>query len=179
MGKFEDQLLCDLMREHGPALAVAERPAPVRRGVSRPVVAAGVVAAVGAVVAGVAVFGGSPAYAVTKNGDGTVTLSMSDVRAIDPANAELARLGVPVRAVPIKQGCTDTYEQRQPEPWEPLTRWEGNLESITIEVDRIPPGTTVIVGAGGSPDGTTWALADGGAAWGALPTCLPWRGQTR
>lgn len=179
MGKFEDQLLRDLMREHGPALAVAERPEPARRGVARPVlVAAGAVAVTGAAVVGMTVFGGSPAYAVTENADGTVTVSISDIRAIDPANAELERLGAPVRAVPIRPGCTDTYEQVRPEPWEALTMWADHLESVTVKVDRVPAGATVIIGAGDSPDGSVWSLADGGAARGAVPACLPWRGPT-
>jgi hypothetical protein len=105
MGKFEDQLLGDLMREHGPALATAQRPAPSNR---RPVwIAAGAVALAGAVTVGLTfVDGGTPAaYAVNQNADGSITISIKDIAAIDPANKALERLGVPIRAVPARPDC--------------------------------------------------------------------------
>jgi hypothetical protein len=105
MGKFEDQLLGDLMREHGPALATAQRPAPRNK---RPVwIAAGAVALAGVVTVGLAlVDGGTPAaFAVNQNADGSITVSIDDIAAIDPANKELERLGVPIRAVPSRPDC--------------------------------------------------------------------------
>lgn len=104
MGKFEDQLLSDLLREHGPALAAAERSEERN---TRPIwVAAGAVVLAGAVTAGVAlVSGGTPAFAVSQNSDGSITVSIKDIAAIAPANKELERLGVPIRAVPTRPDC--------------------------------------------------------------------------
>ncbi|MBP2324221.1 hypothetical protein JOF56_004606 [Kibdelosporangium banguiense] len=105
MGKFEDQLLSDLMQNHGPALATAERP---RTRNTRPLwIAAGAVALAGAVTVGLTfVDGGTPAaFAVSQNADGSITVSIKDIAAIDPANKELERLGVPIRAVPARPDC--------------------------------------------------------------------------
>ncbi|ALG12685.1 hypothetical protein [Kibdelosporangium phytohabitans] len=87
MGKFEDQLLSDLMQVHGPDLAGAERP---RRRRTNPVVAAvGAVAVAGVATGAVLMWPTStPAYAVTDNGDGTVTVSVNNVSAVDKANRE-------------------------------------------------------------------------------------------
>jgi hypothetical protein len=91
MSKFKDQLFTDLMREHGAALALAELPKPRRN--TRPVwVAAGAVAMAGAATAGITLFSaGTPAFAVTDNPDGSVTVSIKDPNALDAANRELAR----------------------------------------------------------------------------------------
>jgi hypothetical protein len=105
MGKFEDQLLGDLMREHGPALATAQRPAPRNK---RPVwIAASAVALAAVVTVGLAlVDGGTPAaFAVNQNADGSISVSIDDIAAIDPANKELERLKVPIRAVPSRPDC--------------------------------------------------------------------------
>jgi hypothetical protein len=79
MSKFTDQLWSDLVREHGPTLAHADRPKPGR--VRRPRILAGStlgLAGVGAAL--LLVLGGSaatPAFAITKQGDGSVLVKLN------------------------------------------------------------------------------------------------------
>jgi hypothetical protein len=115
MTKFADQLFDDLMREHGPTLAHTTPPAYPRHHITtrRTVLAGGGALAVAGAVAGALVAGGgSPAYAVTKNPDGTVTLAVYQKSGIAAANARLRQLGdKQVVVVPVEAGCP-----RQPRP---------------------------------------------------------------
>ena len=108
MTKFADQLFDDLMREHGPSLADVRAPSAPKRRVAHPVrlgaVAGGVAAA--AVTAGLVLAGGaSPAYAVTSNADGTVSVAVYDQSGFAGANAALQKLGHRIALVPVKAGC--------------------------------------------------------------------------
>lgn len=105
MGKFEDQLLDDLMREHGPALAGAQRPAP-RRTRRTVWIAAGAVALASVMTLGLTLINGGPqAFAVTRNADGSVTVTIKDIAAVDPLNEEMERLGIPIRAIRMSHDC--------------------------------------------------------------------------
>jgi hypothetical protein len=98
MTKFEDQLFDELMEQHGDALATAERPRRNTRGVW---IAAGAAGAAGAAILGLTVFsGGTPAYAVDENPDGSVSVSIKDPSGIGPANEELARRNLPITVLP-------------------------------------------------------------------------------
>ena len=103
MSKFTDHLWRDLAREHGATLAHADRPEPGRAGgdrvLRRPRVLAGStlgLAGVGAVL--VLALGGSattsPAYAVTTNGDGSVTVQINRTSSIVAANNKLVSMGI-------------------------------------------------------------------------------------
>lgn len=92
------------MREHGPALAHARPPAHSTRHVPRrALLAGGGALAVAGAIAGTLVAasgtpartggGGTPAYAVTKNPDGTITLAVYQKSGIAGANARLRQLG--------------------------------------------------------------------------------------
>ena len=92
MTKFADQLFDDLMREHGTVLSDVRVPsAPRRRHTARPaLLAAGAGGVAAAVTAGLLVAGGrTPAYAVTRNPDGTVSLAVYQQSGIAGANAKL------------------------------------------------------------------------------------------
>jgi hypothetical protein len=97
MTKFTDNLWSDLVREHGPTLARADRPKPGR--VRRPRVLAGStlgLAGVGAAL--VLVLGGSaapPAFAITKQGDGSVLVKLNYVQDLNlpQLNRRLTALG--------------------------------------------------------------------------------------
>src|ERR1700689_3130470 len=104
MTKFADQLLDDLMREHGPALAHTGPPAARGGGVAVAAAAAGVL------VAG----GGTPAYAVTTHPDGTVTLAVTRAAGISGANGALRKLGDRVVVVPVRHGCPSLGSLRPP-----------------------------------------------------------------
>jgi hypothetical protein len=108
MTKFADQLFDDLMQEHGPELAATRMPAAPKRRVAHPVRLAAVAGGIAAVATGVGLMvpgGGTPAYAVTANANGTVTLDVYDQSGIAGANAALRKLGDQVVVVPVKAGC--------------------------------------------------------------------------
>ena len=93
MGKFEERLLDDLVQRHGVEMNQATRPAS-RPPSARPLwIGAGALTVAGSIAVAVTVFGGNtPAFAVSKDADGVVTLSIKDIRAVDAANAEGAVL---------------------------------------------------------------------------------------
>ncbi len=112
MSKFEDHLWREFVREHGNALAQMSTPtAKRRRPRARLVVGtslglAGVGAAV-AIVLGAA--STSPAFAVTRNHDGTVTISIERASGIAGANARLHQLGIKASVMPrAPLNCTPT-----------------------------------------------------------------------
>jgi hypothetical protein len=98
MSKFTDHLWQDLVREHGPKLAHADRPGPgqVRR--PRPRVLAGSslgLAGIGAAL--VLALGGSaaaPAFAITTNGDGSVLVNINRLQSLPAANHKLTAMGI-------------------------------------------------------------------------------------
>jgi hypothetical protein len=96
MSKFTDNLWRDLAEEHGPALAHASRPKPGR--VRRPRVVAGstlALAGVGvALTLGLTATSSTPAFAVTKNTDGSVLVTINQNSALPQANAKLTAMGI-------------------------------------------------------------------------------------
>jgi hypothetical protein len=99
MSKFTDNLWRDLAREHGPTLALADRPEPGRAPLlRRPRVLAGStlgLAGVGTVlVFALGAAGSTPAYAVTTNGDGSVLVTINQNSALPQANAKLTAMGI-------------------------------------------------------------------------------------
>jgi hypothetical protein len=95
MSKFTDHLWRDLVREHGPTLAHADRPEPGRA--RRPRVLAGStlgLAGVGAAL--VLALSGSaapPAFAITKEGDGSVLVHLNQTQSLPQVNRKLAAMG--------------------------------------------------------------------------------------
>jgi len=148
MTKFADQLFDDLMREHGPALARAVPPARPKRHITtrRTLLAGGGALAVGgALVAG----SGTPAYAVTKNPDGTITLAVYQQAGIAQANTRLRQLGdQQLVVVPIRADC--------PKPPPPavsghgvriITQFSVSRDgSVTVNAQGIPAGDILVVG---------------------------------
>lgn len=132
MASFEDRLLTAL-HEHTPV-------APRRR--VAPLLVAGVAAAA-AVLGAVAVpalVGGTPAYAMTTNADGSITFTLRELRDLDSATAALVGAGVPAIVRPPTPGCTDTTGgERAPSN---LVEWpvEGNTGSIRIHPSAMPAG---------------------------------------
>jgi len=99
MSKFTDHLWSDLAREHGPALAQADRPAPSRGRLRRPRVLAGSTLGLAGVAAALLLaLGGStaaPAFAVTRESDGSVLVKLSYAQNLNlpQLNAKLASMG--------------------------------------------------------------------------------------
>lgn len=152
MTKFSDQLFDDLMREHGPVLAHSRTLAqPKRRVTARRTLLAGggTVAVAAAIAGGLAATAGSPAYAVTKNPDGTITLAVYQKSGIAGVNARLRQLGDnQVVVVPVEAGC--------PRPPAPAVSVHGHRigaaigispsGSITVKAQGIPAGDILVVG---------------------------------
>src|SRR5215472_13451010 len=123
MTKFADQLYIDLLREHGSTLADT-RPLAGSRGQfasRRVLLAAGAGGVAVAATAGVltaagvlTVGGGTPAYALTTNQDGTVTLAVYQESGIAQANAKLQLLGDRVVVVPVRPGCPSIHSLPPP-----------------------------------------------------------------
>jgi hypothetical protein len=99
MTKFTENLWSDLVRQHGPTLAHADRPEPGRAGRRRPRILAGStlgLAGVGAAL--VLALGGSaapPAFAITKAADGSVLVHLNYIKNLNLPQLErkLAEMG--------------------------------------------------------------------------------------
>jgi hypothetical protein len=155
MTKFSDQLFDDLMREHGPALADASPSAQPKRRVTtrRTLLAGGGTLAVAAAVAGTLVARSpTPAYAVTKNPDGTITLAVYQTSGIAGANARLRQLGdKQVVVVPVEPGCPSPGSLPPPAvsgrghriATETAISRNG---SVTVNAQGIPAGDILVVG---------------------------------
>jgi hypothetical protein len=98
MTRFTDNLWSDLAREHGTALAHADRHEPDRgRRPRRRVLAGSTLALAGAGSAlGLVLTAGAstPAFAVTKTGDDSVLVTISQTQALPQANAKLTAMGI-------------------------------------------------------------------------------------
>jgi hypothetical protein len=99
MTRFTDNLWRDLAREHGPTLALADRPEPGRAPLlRRPRVLAGstlgLAGAGTALVLALGAASSTPAYAVTTNGDGSVLVTINQNSALPQANAKLTAMGI-------------------------------------------------------------------------------------
>jgi len=153
MTRFADQLFDDLMREHGPALAHTRvEAAPKRHPVMRPVLlttGAGGLAVAATVGTLVATGGGTPAYAVTTNSDGTVTLAVYQESGIAEANAQLRRLGDDrVVVVPVEPGCPSISSLPAPRvPAGQITaQASGSDGSVTVAAHGVPAGDILVLG---------------------------------
>jgi hypothetical protein len=129
--------------------------------------------AVAAAVAGVILSGGgTPAYAVTQNHNGTVTVAVHDKSGIAGANARLKQLGdSQVVVVPIEAGC--------PAPKAPAVSPKGHRISIggsaskdgavTFTATGIPARDLIAVGTEATGQGrSTEAIITSPPA----PTCI-------
>jgi hypothetical protein len=157
MTRFADQLFDDLMREHGAALAAPPVTAPPkRRLVTRPLLlTAGVAGLAVAATAGglLATGGGTPAYAVTANPGGSVTLAVFRESGIVGANAKLRTLGdKQVVLVPVKAGCPSMSALPKP----PVSGHASGR--VTVSTPRSGDGT-VTVDAHGIPAGAVLVVA--------------------
>jgi hypothetical protein len=111
----------------------------------------------------------SAAYAVTQNADGTVTVTIAEVLGIAGANAQLEKLGVMVRVIPVQAGCSASG---QIVPYPPplfgrLAQPRG--QGFAIRPSLIPTGETLVLAARriGIAVGMTSALYRG-----TVPSCV-------
>ena len=188
MSNFEDQLWSQLVRERGEqmraaprataALAssvTATRPATRRAlRLRRPALLTGSALGIaGLATAGVlALTSASPAFAVTKNPDGTVAITLSDLSDLPALNQKLAQDGVLVTAVPISTSCSATAAITNPSgesgPGTQAGREATNL--VTIDPNQIPSGEIGVLGASQTASGQVTLLF--GDTTPPAPSCL-------
>lgn len=98
MTKFTDSLWSDLVRDHGPALAHTRREPARSRLLRRPhIIAGGSLGLAGAgtaLVLALGVASSPPAFAVTTNSNGSVTVQVSQASSLPQANAKLTAMGI-------------------------------------------------------------------------------------
>lgn len=104
MSEFEDNLWLEVVREHAHELARAGRRGRKRRRVTRPQLLAGTTVGVAVIATAAALLLGAstspPAFAVTRNPGGTVTVSLKQPSGIAGANRKLAAMGVRAHIAP-------------------------------------------------------------------------------
>jgi hypothetical protein len=182
MTNFADQLFDDLMREHGPTLAHTRLAhtglAGPRRHVAarRMLLAAGAGGvAVGATVGALVATSGTPAFAVTKNANGTVTLAVYQKSGIAGANAKLRQLGDgQVVVVPVEPGCPSAGSLPAPAvsaKGELVTvqSEKGANGSVTVSAQGIPVGDILVVGFVTTGQGT---MGGGTITSPPAPSCI-------
>ncbi|MEV0197927.1 hypothetical protein [Nonomuraea sp. NPDC050691] len=121
---FEERLLMELKTEVAARGAEHRRRVTVRRLFAGAAVAG--VAAAAAVAVPLLTGTESPAYAVTKNTDGTIRVQIKEFRDADKLEADLARMGVTADVTFLKPGtwCKDGRgkvagdEVKNPEEWD-------------------------------------------------------------
>ena len=199
MTKFADQLFDDLMREHGSTLTSARPPAS--RGhiaTRRALLAVGgggvaVAAAAGVLVAtagtnpaahdGQAAAGKTPAYAVTNNPNGTVTLAVYRKDGIAGANARLHELGdSQVYVVPVGADCPSIsslpgpavpLNGKHPAVQTSVTVGSSAGRSVTVNAKGIPAGDILVVAVETTTTGnTTTSLGAGKLTTAPAPNCV-------
>jgi len=171
MNTFEDRLWSDLVREHGEQMRTFRAPIhPTARSRRRPALITGTALATAALATAVvlavsASTSAPPAYAVSTNPDGTVTVTLNDVSALTGLNAELARDGIRAKAVPLTSTCTTrAFPAAMPAGTNPSTY------TITIVPADIPAGYTAIVAVSENASGQV-TLVQG--AWRTPgPSCI-------
>ena len=177
MSIFEDELWSQLVRERGEQMRTAPRATaalassvtatrPAARRASRlrrPALLTGSALGVaGLATAGVfALTSASPAFAVTKNPDGTVAITLSDLSDLPALNQTLAQDGVPVTAVPISASCSATGALSNPSgestPSISASRQE-TTDVVTIDPTQIPSGDIGVLGASQTASGQVTLL---------------------
>jgi hypothetical protein len=155
MSSFEDRLWSELVRDHGDEIRLhgattTHHPARRRR---RPAVLAGTALSIAgvtaaAVLALTATTAAPPAYAVSTNSDGTVTVTLNDISALTALNAELAGDGLHAKAVPLSATCpTRGFPHAMP------AGTKTSTYTLTIVPADIPAGFTAVVAASESSAG--------------------------
>jgi hypothetical protein len=183
MTRFDDNLWREVERRYGSELSGAEGPlssGPRRR---LPIIAGTTLGVAGASAAAVVVFGAansSPAFAVTPNPDGTVSVVIHRIDGIQGANRRLAQLGIRVRAVQVNAQCQATVAPAlKTVTIASLKRdrgagWVGAVNggvNARIRPAQIARDRTLVIAA--VPSKGQVRLVRGRAVRGAIPGCLP------
>jgi hypothetical protein len=174
MSKFEDRLWSELIRSYGPQLALAAPPQRRRsHRAPRPLLAAALALVLAVIVGFLTLTAGTsapPAYAVSRNGDGTIKVTIDELAGVSGANSKLAELGVSVKVLTVEQGCMSPARPIgiTPTTYAQMTHPEG--QAVTIQPSAIPAGDTLVLAAHALSGAVGLSV---GLYHGAAPTCLP------
>jgi hypothetical protein len=154
MTEFEDNLWLEVVREHGHELAGARSSVRRHRRAARPQLLAGTTVGLAAAATAVALlFGAStspPAFAVTRNPDGTVTVNLMRRSGIAGANQKLAAMGVRAQiALPAKTAPRFVCPG-------------GTAARVTFDPTSVPRRDELVIAPGQAGAGNARALKGGG-----------------
>lgn len=185
----DEHSLLDAMRHQIEATQMAPRrrltraPA-VRFGGQRRILAGGAAATVAAVTVAVVAISAAttaaPAFAVTNNPDGSVTITLNEITGVSGLSAKLASMGIAVRAVPVVSGCTATAQVVMrdgsvqpaaalavtPLGSNPRTQSPATLNKITTDPPQTPGQTEILAASSTGID----LLAQ--VVQGQVPSCV-------
>jgi hypothetical protein len=122
----------------------------------------------------------SPAFAVTRNPDGTVSVVIRRIEGIPGANQRLAELGIRARAVRVAGACQVATPPALAQVTVATLVRDHDAVSVggtdgkvmaRIRPTQIPIGRTLVIPA--VRNGTRVRLVRGRAVRGAVPACLP------
>lgn len=192
--KPDERPLLGVMRQQ---IQMTPMPAPRRvprvstaRFLGRPRLLAGGATAVAATTAAVLAIGAAttaaPAFAVTNNPNGTVTITLSDITGVSDLNARLESMGIAIRAVPVESGCTATAQvigtdgSVQPAttlavsqlPSNPRTGGASTLNTVTLDPPQTPGQTAILAASASGID------LLGQTVQGQVPSCVAPAGST-
>jgi hypothetical protein len=175
MSKFTDRLWRELMREHRAELERIDRPAASRRrrALPRRLLAGtsiGLAGAGTAIALAIGAASTTPAFAVTKNPDGTVSVTINKLTGVAGANQRLAQMNVRAVAVPVVAGC----EGAPPPAAMRALLYRVHAAAVqggTVKIDpkQIPAGKSLVLAAG--PGRVNIAQLRRGKSWTA-PSCF-------
>ena len=179
MSKFEDRLWRELVRRHGADLAEITSPAARRARRARPRLLAGTTAALAGVATAAALLlsaaSSPPAFAVSRNADGSITVSLHQIAAIHAANARLAALGIRAKLVEVTPGCA--YRALPPAAIHAMAlarrataRGAPQVSIARFDPREIPAGKWRVLPAW--PVAGHASIAPGRLAAGSVPPCL-------
>ena len=182
MTKFEDNLWREVEGMYGPELSGADGPLHQRSSLRRPVIAGTSLGIVGASVGAAVILTAAsspPAFAVTPNRDGTVSVMIRRIDGIPGANRRLAQLGIHARAVQVADGCqvsaapslarvaVMTLAGDAHKHW--VRAAPGTIRTV-IRPTQIPSGRTLVLPAVRA--GRIVRFVRGRAVRGLVPPCL-------
>lgn len=189
MSELQERLWSELVRDHAAALSPPRGwrhlrgPLPIVetrtttlpmsprwRSVRLAALAAALAGAIATMLIAVGTSTSPPlAYAVTQTADGTLQVTIDELTGIDGANAELAKLGVSVRVVPVRTGCP-AVNVAPPAPSSAGTLAHIEGQGLVIQPRLIPQGDTLVLAARrlGSGVSLSYQLFPGSA-----PPCIP------
>lgn len=188
MSKIEDRLWSELERNHATELALGSpTQLPTQRRVRRAPFAIGGLGLAGAIVAAAVALtatSGSPAFALARNSDGSVTLTINQLAGVTGANEELAKLGIRARVARYEAGCVATGNRIAPTPGTPYPAQErtivqplvsGGVDAWRINPNAIPAGDTLSLIASKEPalNGATVEGFSAALYQGPAPACFP------